>query len=338
MQTIDIHTHFMPRDYLALLESEGGRHGVEVVRGDSGPIIMFDGHPFGPIEDVFFDLDKRIMDMDKKRVDVHCLSLSPPMVYWADPGLGLELARTFNDGTTGAVRAHPERFIGIATLPMQDVPAAVAEGERAVKELGMQGFYLGTNVMGKYLDHKDFWPVYELAQSLGVPIFVHPLRVAGADRMDVYYLHNSIGNPTETALAISRMLYAGVPEQFPHLKFCFAHAGGSFPYLVGRVDRTYEMRKECKHLPDYPSSYLDNFTFDSITHHGDVLEFLIRSMGSDKVLLGSDYPFDMGDDDPMASVEAVAGLAQPDRERIISGNAQQVLGLKLPGQTRTASD
>ncbi len=339
MPSIDIHTHFMPREYLDLLHREGGRHGVEVVRSDSaGPIIMYEGHPFGPIDDVFFDAEKRIVDMDAQRVDVHCLSLSPPMVYWAGAELGLELARVFNDGAAKAASTYPTRFIAIATLPMQDVPAAVAEGERAVKELGMQGFYLGTNVLGKYLDHEDFWPVFELAQSLGVPVFVHPLRVVGAERMEEFYLHNSIGNPTETALTISRMLYSGVPAQFPDLKLCFAHAGGSFPYLVGRLDRTYKMRKECQHLAQPPSSYLKNITFDTITHHPAVLEFLIKSMGPDKVLMGSDYPFDMGDDDPMGSVEAVPGLAQPDRERIISGNALNMLGLKIPSQIKAASD
>lgn len=339
MPSIDIHTHFMPRAYLDLLQKKGPPHGIEVVRNEQGkPIIMFEGHPFGPIEDVFFDADKRIADMDAGRIDVHCLSLSPPMTYWADPELGLELSQVYNDGTTEAVRAFPTRFIGIATLPLQDVPAALTEGERAVKELGMQGFYLGTNVLGKYLDHKDFWPVFELAQSLGVPIFVHPLRVVGAERMDAYYLHNSIGNPTETALTISRMVYGGVPAAFPDLKFCFAHAGGSFPYLVGRVDRTYKMRKECKHLPEAPSTYLKNITFDTITHHPAVLEFLVNFMGSDKVLLGSDYPFDMGDDDPMASVEGIPNLNPAARNQIISGNALDLLGLKIPSQSKMASD
>ena len=339
MPSIDIHTHFMPREYLDLLDREGGGHGVKVVRSDGkGPIIVYEGHPFGPIDDVFFDAEKRIAHMDAQRVDVHCLSLSPPMVYWASPELGLELARVFNDGTAKVARTYPSRFIAIATLPMQDVPAAVAEGGRAVKELGMQGFYLGSNVMGKYLDHEDFWPVFELAQSLDIPVFVHPLRVVGAERMDEFYLHNSIGNPTETALTISRMIYRGVPARFPDLKLCFAHAGGSFPYLVGRLDRTYKMRKECQHLDKPPSGYLKNITFDTITHHSAVLEFLIKSMGPDKVLMGSDYPFDMGDDDPMGSVEGVPGLAQADLERIVSGNALNILGLKIPSEIKAASD
>ncbi|MEE8395207.1 MAG: amidohydrolase family protein [bacterium] len=329
MATIDIHTHFMPRPYLELLGTDGPRNGVEVVTSEQGePIIMFEGHPFGPIGDVFFDADKRLADMDARRVDVHCLSLSPPMVYWADKELGIKLASVFNEETAKVADARPDRFIAIATLPMQDVPAALAEGEKAIKELGMKGFYLGTNVLGKYLSDKDFWPIYELAQSLEIPIFVHPLRVVGADRMDSHYLHNSIGNPTETTLAIAKMIFNGVPQDFPRLKFNFAHAGGAFPYLIGRLDRTFEMRKECQEaIPQPPSTYLDNFSFDTITHRKETLAFLISLMGADKVLLGSDYPFDMGDDDPVASVEGVEGLPPEQTENILSANAVDLLGL-----------
>lgn len=339
MPNIDIHTHFMPRAYLELLRREGARNGVTVEDSANGdPIIRFEGHPFGPISDVFFDADKRLADMDANRVDVHCLSLSPPMVYWADPDLGIELARVFNTETAKVARGNPERFIGIATLPMQDVAAAVKEGERAVRELGMRGFYLGTNVLGKYLAERDFWPVYELAQSLEIPIFVHPLRVVGADRMDNYYLHNSLGNPTETALCISRMIFGGVPQAFPRLKFCFAHAGGTFPFLVGRFDRTFKMRQECQRaIDEYPSTLLDNFFYDTITHHQGALSFLISSMGSDKVLLGSDYPFDMGDDHPVDTVEAVTGAGTPEREGILGATAMELLGLQPPaGAARAA--
>ncbi|MBI2528493.1 MAG: amidohydrolase [Candidatus Rokubacteria bacterium] len=322
-----MHAHFVPEGYLRLIETDGEPHGVRLRPGPDGPTIMVGQVPFGPISRRYHDLALRLEAMDRQGVTVHALSLMPPMVYWADEALGTRLARLVNDAMAQAARAHPGRLVGLATLPMQAPAAAAAEAERAVRELGCRGVYLGTNVRGRDLDDPAFLPVFEAIAALGVPIFLHPINVIGGERLGPYYLHNLLGNPFDTAVAAARLVYGGVLDRFPALRVCLPHAGGAFPCLLGRLDRGYAVRPECRHLPRAPSAYLPHFFFDTISHAPEALRYLISVAGADRVMLGSDYCFDMGYEDPVAALETVRPLSRSDRERILGGNALALLGL-----------
>jgi len=325
---IDIHAHFVPEGYLRLIETEGQAHGVTLRPGPKGPLIMLGQVPIGPITPAYHDLDRRLEAMDAQGVTIHALSLMPPMVYWADADLGLRLARVVNDAMAEAIRKRPDRLTGLATLPLQAPAAAVAEAGRAVTELGLRGVYLGTNVRGADLDDAALTPVFARIAELGVPVFLHPLNVLGGGRVGAYYLHNLLGNPFDTAVAAARLVYGGVFDRFPTLRVCLPHAGGAFPYLLGRLDRGYRVRAECRHLRRPPSAYLEHFFFDTIAHSADALGYLIGLAGAERVMLGSDYCFDMGYDDPVGALAAVDSLSPEDRARILGGNARRLLRLE----------
>jgi aminocarboxymuconate-semialdehyde decarboxylase len=323
---IDIHAHFVPEEYLRLIEAEGEPHGVRLRPGPNGPLIVVGQVAIGPITAHYHDLDLRLKTMDAKGVAIHALSLMPPMVYWADAALGLRVARIVNDALAEAARAHPDRFIGLATLPMQDPEAAVIEAERAVTELGFRGIYLGTNVRGKELADFSFLPVFARIDALRVPIFLHPLNVIGAQRLTSYYLHNLLGNPFDTAVAAANLIFSGLLDRFPKLNMCLPHAGGAFPYLIGRLNHGWKVRQECKALEKPPSSYLRRFTYDTISHAAEPLRYLINLVGADRVMLGSDYCFDMGYERPVKVVTALK-LSRSDEEKILGGNAARLLRL-----------
>jgi aminocarboxymuconate-semialdehyde decarboxylase len=251
----------------------------------------------------------------------------PPMVYWADGALGLRLARIVNDAMTEANRAHPDRFVFLATLPMQDPEAALKEVDRAVIELGCRGIYLGTNVRGKELTDPSFVPVFERIHALKMPIFLHPLNVIGAQRLTSYYLHNLLGNPFDTAVAAANIIFSGLLDQFPKLEICLPHAGGAFPYLIGRLNHGWKVRQECKTLKKPPVSYLRRFTYDTISHAPESLDYLIKLVGADRVMMGSDYCFDMGHAHPREVVTRGLKLARRDQAHILHATAARLLRL-----------
>jgi aminocarboxymuconate-semialdehyde decarboxylase len=323
---VDIHAHFFPEEFLKLIESDGPAHGLSLRRSPDGPTIMIGPVPIGPIARGYYDLDARLRAMDAQGVTVHALSLTAPMVYWADADLGARLARAVNDAMAAAARVHPGRFVGLATLPLQAPEAAAAEVDRAVTELGHPGVYMGTNVRGVDLDDPSFTPVFARIAAHGVPVFLHPLNVLGGPRVGAYYLHNLLGNPFDNAVAAARLVFGGVLDRFPALRVCVPHAGGAFPYVLGRLDRGYRVRPECRHLPRPPSAYLDRFFFDTISHAPDALRYLIGLVGAERVMLGSDYCFDMGYEDPVGFLKGV-DLDPGDRARILGGNARRLLGL-----------
>ena len=325
--TIDIHAHFVPEEYLRLIEAEGEPHGVRLRPGPNGPLIVVGQVAIGPITAHYHDLDLRLKAMDAKGVAIHALSLMPPMVYWADAALGLRVARIVNDALAEATRAHPDRFMGLATLPLQDPEAAVTEAERAVTELGCRGIYLGTNVRGKELTDPSFFPVFERIHALGAPIFLHPLNVIGSQRLTSYYLHNLLGNPFDTAVAAANLIFSGLLDRFPKLNICLPHAGGALPYLIGRLNHGWKVRQECKAMKKPPSSYLRRFTYDTISHAPEPLRYLINLVGADRVMLGSDYCFDMGYERPVEVVSALK-LSSNDQEKILGGNAARLLRLR----------
>jgi aminocarboxymuconate-semialdehyde decarboxylase len=327
VSTIDIHAHFVPEEYLRIIEAQGEPYGVSLRSGVNGPMIVAGQALIGPITAHYHNLDVRLKSMDAQGVTVHALSLNPPMVYWADNALGVRLARLVNDAMAEATRAHPDRFVVLATLPLQDPEAAIAEAERAIGELGCRGIYLGTNVRGKELSDPSFLPVFERIYDLEAPIFLHPFNVIGSQRLTSYYLHNLLGNPFDTAVAAANLIFSGLLDRFPKLKICLPHAGGAFPYLIGRLNHGWMVRAECRALKKPPLSYLRRFTYDTISHAPEALRYLINLVGADRVMLGSDYCFDMGYEHPVKVVTSLK-LSSNDQEKILGGNAKKVLQIK----------
>jgi aminocarboxymuconate-semialdehyde decarboxylase len=325
---IDLHAHYVPQSFLEAIEKEGAPFGATLRRDGGDPTILVAGRPYGPITRHYYEMKPRLAEMDRAGVDMQILSLNPPMVYWADAVLGARLARLYNDELAGAVSQRSDRLAGLATLPLQDVPAAVVELTRAIRELGLRGVYIGSNVCGKDLDHPDLLPFFAEAEALRAPVFIHPIDVLGVERLRPYYLHNGLGNPFDTAVAAARLIFGGVLDRFPRLQVCLAHAGGAFPYLIGRLDRVYRVRKEAREkLRRSPSAYLRRFTFDTITHHEPALRYLIGLVGADRVALGTDYRFDMGTRDPVRAVRAMRQISRAARTAILGGVAAKLLQL-----------
>jgi aminocarboxymuconate-semialdehyde decarboxylase len=325
---IDIHAHYFPEVYLQAIETHGERFGIALDRSDpAGPGIRVGAMLGGHLRREFYDLPARIKEMNRAGVQVHALSLTFPMVYWADAELGTRLARAVNDGMSAAHRAYPDRFVGLATLPMQDPRRSVEELDRAARLPGIRGVYLGTNVNGRELDDPAFLPVWERIDELELPVFLHPLNVIGATRLGPYYLTNLLGNPFDTAVAAARLIFGGVLDRFPRLSVCLPHAGGALPYLIGRLDRGKKVRRECAHLKRPPSAYLRRFTYDTISHAPAPLRYLIDLVGADRVMVGSDYCFDLGYDRPVQVVTGVKGLTREQQARILGGNAAKLLAI-----------
>jgi aminocarboxymuconate-semialdehyde decarboxylase len=325
---IDIHAHYFPEVYLRTVESHGDRFGIALDRSDpAGPAIKVGTMLGGHLRREFYDLPARLKEMDRAGVRVHALSLTFPMVYWADADLGMRLARAVNDGMSAAHRAYPDRFVGLATLPLQDPRRSVDELDRAARLPGIRGVYLGTNVNGRELDDPAFLPVWERIDALELPVFLHPLNVIGANRLAPFYLANLLGNPFDTAVAAARLIFGGVLDRFPKLSVCLPHAGGAFPYLVGRLDKGKKVRRELAHMKRPPSAYLRRFTYDTISHAPAPLSYLIDQVGADRVMVGSDYCFDLGYDRPVQVVTGLKGLTRADQAKILGGNAAKLLGI-----------
>ena len=326
MRTVDIHAHWYPAEWLALFAKEGAAEGAALERtGDR--FLLRAKHITNAFDERFVVVDERVKAMDARGIDVHALSLTTPMVYWASPPLGLALSQAFNDAASAAHRQHPQRLVGLAMLPMQAPDLALRELERAAKLPGIKGMYLATNVNGEELDERKFWDVYAKCEELGWAIFLHPVDTIGQDRTKKYYLKNLCGNPYDTGVAVAHLIFGGVMDRFPKLEVNLPHAGGTFPWLIGRWDHGAKVRPELKHLKQPPSSYLRRFTYDTIGHDERINTNLVRLVGADRVTLGSDYCFDMGLDDPLATVNRIAGLSEEDKQRIAGGNALKLLRL-----------
>jgi len=327
MTTVDIHAHWYPEEWLALFAKDGAKEGASLERKEGGSFMLRAKNISNGFDQRFVVVDQRIKAMDQRRIDVHALSLTTPMVYWASSALGLALSQAFNDAASAAHRKHPKRLLGLAMVPMQAPDLAVRELERASKLPGIKGMYLATNVNGEELDERKFWDVYAKCEELGWTIFLHPVDTIGQDRTKKYYLKNLCGNPYDTGIAVAHLIFGGVMDRFPKLEINLPHAGGTFPWLIGRWDHGTKVRAELKHMRQPPSAYLKRFTYDTIGHDDRINSALVRLVGADRVTLGSDYCFDMGLDDPLATVSRIAGLSEEDKQRICGGNARKLLRL-----------
>ncbi len=326
--TIDTHAHYFPQSYIDLIAQHGKHVGTTVTVDDKGVTFIQVGLHLrtGPITRTFIDLDERLKIMDQQGVGMQALSLTQPMVYWADDELGTQLCVALNDAISAAHLAHPSRLIGFACLPMQNPTLAVKELERAAKLPGIKGVYFATAVRDRELSDRSFWPVYERCEALGLPIFLHPMMINN-ERLKQFYLVNLCGNPFDTAIAASHLIYGGVLDAFPKLEVSLPHAGGVLPILRGRLDRGFETRAECKTISKPPSSYLKRFTYDTITYDEALLEDLIKLVGADRILVGSDYCFDIAYEEPVRFLDGVKSLTAEQKQQILWNNAAKLLKL-----------
>lgn len=325
---IDIHAHYYPGSFVDMIEAQGCACGACVRRTPKGPVIDAGPLHAGPLAARFTDLDLRIADMDAQGVDVQALSLTQPMVYWAEPVLARRLSACFNDELVLAHERHPTRLLGLAMLPVHHAGEALAELERIADAPGICGVYLGTHIGDMDLADPALWPVYEAIEARRLPVFLHPLKVIGMeDRLKPYFLSNLLGNPFDTTLAAAKLIFGGVLDRFPALDFVLPHAGGALPFLIGRLSHGASVRPELAHLAASPASYLQRFHYDTIAHDEGALDYLIRLVGADRVMLGSDYCFDMGVERPVDIVEASPVLSHEGINQILGGNAQRLLRL-----------
>jgi aminocarboxymuconate-semialdehyde decarboxylase len=290
----------------------------------------------GRIRQQLTSVERRLTDMDEAGIDIQVLSPSPGQYcYWAEEELGAGIARTVNDALCETVAANSRRMVALGTLPMQSPRLAVQELRRCVKELGMRGVEISTNVEGVELSDPRFEPILATAEELGAIVFLHPAGFTQGQRLTDFHLNNVIGNPLETTVALSHLIYGGSLDRMPGLKLVLAHGGGTLGAYTGRFDHAHHSRMDCAHCKHPPSHYLRRMYMDSVVFDPVELKHLVGKFGADRILAGTDYPYDMAEPDLLGFIER-AGLPVEDAAAILGGNAAQLLGLD-PEATRHAA-
>jgi aminocarboxymuconate-semialdehyde decarboxylase len=325
IRAIDIHAHYYPQAYFDLFIAEGQRFNAEFRMTEQGFFFRTSSESDGPLPTKFIDLKQRLADMDAQGVAVHALSLTDPMVYWADDELSHKLAMAWNDGAIAAHRANPDRFVVLATLPMLDPDHAVDELNRVSKLPGVRGVYMGTNIDSHDLDDPLFEPIFTRIEALGLPVFLHPLApIVGGNRLQPYFMNRLVAYPFDTTIAACHLIFGGVMDRHPNLQVTLPHAGGVLPALIGRLDHGWNAIPAAKQSALTPSAYLHRFTYDTISHSKLMMEFIISQVGVDRVMMGSDYCFAVGYDRPVEVVEELK-LSSVQRKMILGGTAAKIL-------------
>ena len=320
--TVDVHAHHVSDELVAAVRKAPGRYGARLEPNEQGRerLVFEDGRAIRPVFPKLREMAPRLVAMDEAGVDVEVISTWMDLVgYWIEMPRGREWARLQNDTIAQTARGQPGRLLPMGTLPLQDPSAAVEELGYCARQLGMRAVEVGTNVNGRPLDDPAFDPVWAVAQDLDVLVFLHPLEPAGEERMQRYWQFNSVGNPLETTLAATSLIYGGVLDRFPSLIVCLAHAGGFLPYQIARYDRGYEMHQVCRGCAAPPSAYLGRFFYDTIGFSTLTLEFLASVVGPERMVLGTDYPFDFGDPLAPRRVAEMVGLTEAQRRGIMGG-------------------
>lgn len=333
---IDIHAHWFPRPWLDELHRRGLAHGLQWEDTSAGPRFWHGHLSTGPVGERFVDLQARRQVMQTQGVSVQALSLSQPMVYWAGREDGLALASLYNDCLAKAHQDHPDHFVGLATLPLQAVDLSLREIDRIATLEGLRGVCIATHVLGKNLSDPSFFPIFERLEALGLPVFLHPTFVLAPERLEAHYLTNLLGNPFETAVAAAHLVFGQVLDRFPRLEVVLPHAGGAFPFLVGRLRRGWEKRPDLARLSASPEVYLRRFHYDTIGYSDAVLDFLLQQVGSDRILMGSDYCFPIAYEEPVEVVTALPSVLPAQQADILEQNARRLLRLPMPNAASTS--
>lgn len=328
---IDLHTHILPPEWPDFGSKTKYQGWPRLERDGFGcGKIMIEDKLFREVGENCWDPEARLRDCDRTGVDLQVLSTVPVMFsYWAKGEDAYDLSRFLNDHLASVVRKYPKRFAGLGTLPMRSPDLAIKELERCVKDLGLSGVQIGTHIAGKNLDKFALFPIFQKAEALGASVFVHPWEMMGQEQMPRHFLPWLVGMPAETTRAICSLIFGGVLERLPRLKVGFAHGGGSFAFTLGRIEAGFHARPDlCQiHTQKPPSAYLPQLYFDTLVHDADALRYLIKTVSADRLALGTDYPFPLGETDPGALIESLTELSREEKTRLLSGTALEFLGL-----------
>ncbi|MDZ4829606.1 MAG: amidohydrolase family protein [Phycisphaerae bacterium] len=328
---IDLHTHILPERWPNLRQRFGYGGWVELEHtGLCCARMQVDGRFFREIDSNCWDPARRISDCDRFGVSMQVLSTVPILFsYWARAADALVLARLLNDHIADVCRTRPDRFAGLGTVPLQDPALAITELERCMGELGLRGVQIGTHVNHWNLDAPELFPFFQRCAELGAAVFVHPWDMMGQDAMSKYWLPWLVGMPAESSRAITSMIFGGVFARLPSLKVCFAHGGGSFPFTLGRIEHGFRERPDLCAIDNAisPRETLGRLWFDSLVHDIDSLRFLLRLVGAERIALGTDYPFPLGEREPGRLIEAMTELTNAERARLLFGTATEFLNL-----------
>jgi aminocarboxymuconate-semialdehyde decarboxylase len=331
---IDIHCHILTPAATELVAHAALVHDEPQARFSNEETRAVNRAQAETVRPQLTSVERRLADMDKMGVDIQAISPAPPQYYyWTPPEVGRAVTRLINDNIAATVARHPDRLAGLGTVPMQAPEFAVTELERLVKKLGLRGVELCTNVAGAELSEEQFRPVFAKAEELGILVFLHPSGFTEGRRLSRHYFSNVIGNPLDSTVAVSHLIFGGVLDAYPRLKICVAHGGGFLPAYAGRMDHAHGARSDCRLcIRRKPSSYLKKMYFDTIVFEPGQLEYLVETYGSGHILMGTDYPFDMGMYKPVPFV-GNARLTAADKAAILGGNAARLLKLKQKRRT-----
>ena len=329
---VDIHCHYLNRDAAAKLAHLNPSQYEPSVKFASQLTREVNVKQMQDRAPKLSTIEVRIADMDRMGIDIQAVCPAPQQTYyWTDPGLGLEVSRMINDRLAQIIATWPDRFVALGTVPLQNVELAVAELERCVKQLDLRGVEINPNVAGRELTDPslNLDRFFAKARELDIVIFMHPIGFTQGERLMDHYLNNLIGNPLDTTVGTSHLIFGGVMERHPGLKIVLPHAGGFLGHYWARMDHGWRARPDCRTIiKRTPTSYLKKFFFDTITFDPEMLRNLIDKFGAAQVLLGTDYPFDMGEEDPVGLINSVPRLPSAERERIMGGNAARLLKIR----------
>jgi len=329
--TIDFHAHIIVPEVNDFIRRHSVDGGVGKQRRVSKSSAAFQKRQERENWSKNTDPKVRLKDMDRMGIDIQVLTPNlHHYCYWAKPEDGLRISGIVNDHIAGIVNDHSDRFVGMGTIPLQDVAKATREMDRCINELDLKGVIVNSNVNQRELGETTFRRFWARAEKLGVTVYIHPAGFTHPERLQKYFLWNSVAQPLEETLAMSSLIYEGVLDAFPRLRICIAHGGGYLPYYTGRADRAYETRPETrKNIDKYPSQYLRSFFYDTVVYNRDMLMFLLKKVGDNRIVLGTDYPAFLGEEDPVGFVNRARGISRETKEKILWRNAAKLLKIKF---------